>query len=273
MANKFYGAIGVSGGSDGYLDDIDGGSLADLDGTVVIASTTIGGAFYNLDVDSAESEAIPTCIAADANGGNKRWILQSIAGVGAKLYESLTTNLFQISGSSGNWTMDNQYDGGTLTLQGENSGNSTLAVFDPAGAASLYYAGSKKIETRTDGVSITGNLSVTTAGEWTATQNFNETTLTDGATVNWDLAANQVCNLTIAGNRTMAAPTNNVQGATYILRVVQDGTGGRTLTWNAEFIWGAAGAPDLASAAADVTVLVFYDDGTNLHGKVFWNES
>jgi hypothetical protein len=116
-----------------------------------------------------------------------------------------------------------------------------------------------------------GSLAV--SNEWTATQNFNETSLTDGATINWDLSANQVCNVTLAGNRTMAAPTNNVQGATYILRVIQDATGGRTLAWNAEFLWGPAGAPDLATAASDVTVFAFYDDGTSLHGQRIYNES
>ena len=37
-----------------------------------------------------------------------------------------------------------------------------------------------------------------TAQEFTATQNFNATTLSDGATVNWDVSANQVTSVTIA---------------------------------------------------------------------------
>jgi hypothetical protein len=111
------------------------------------------------------------------------------------------------------------------------------------------------------------------ATEWTAGQNFNETSLSDGASIAWDLDANQVCNVTITADRTMAAPTNNKQGRTYILRVIQDATGGHSLTWNAEFLWGPDGAPTLANAANDVTVIAFYDDGTSLHGKVFYRES
>ncbi len=104
------------------------------------------------------------------------------------------------------------------------------------------------------------------AREYTATQNFNETTLADGATIDWDASANQVASVTLAGNRTMAAPTNLVAGATYILRVVQDGTGSRTLTWNSVFKWSGGTAPTLSTGADAIDLISFYSDGTNLYG-------
>ena len=39
--------------------------------------------------------------------------------------------------------------------------------------------------------------------------NYTESTLTDGSTVNWDASTQDVCKLTLGGNRTLAAPTNN----------------------------------------------------------------
>jgi len=104
-----------------------------------------------------------------------------------------------------------------------------------------------------------------TAQEFTATQNFNATTLTDGATVNWDVSANQVTSVTIAGNRTMAAPTNQVDGGVYVLIVIQDGTGTRTLTWNSVFKWVAATAPTLSTAGGSRDQFVFVSNGTNLY--------
>ena len=73
MANKFYGAVGLIGGTDGMLDDIDGAALADGDGAVVI----VNGVSYSywLDDDSAAAESVPGVIEPDANGGDKRWIL------------------------------------------------------------------------------------------------------------------------------------------------------------------------------------------------------
>jgi hypothetical protein len=111
------------------------------------------------------------------------------------------------------------------------------------------------------------------AGEFTKTLNFNETELTDGATIAWDLESNQICFVTITANRTMGAPTNHVQGATYILVVIQDGGGGNTLSWHADYKWEGDVAPTIASGADERTIIMFKDDGTYLYGTIFWVEN
>jgi len=103
------------------------------------------------------------------------------------------------------------------------------------------------------------------ANEYTATQNFNATTLSDGATINWDASANQTCSVTLGGNRTMAAPTNLVDGAFYHITVIQDGTGSRTITWNSVFKWPSATAPTLTTTASAKDELTFRSDGTNMY--------
>lgn len=104
------------------------------------------------------------------------------------------------------------------------------------------------------------------AQEYSATQNFNATTLTDAATISWDASLNQVTSVTLAGNRTMGAPTNLKDGATYILHVIQDGTGTRTITWNAVFKWAGGEAPTLTETAGARDIITFISDGTNLYG-------
>ena len=103
------------------------------------------------------------------------------------------------------------------------------------------------------------------AQEFTKTQNFDATTLTDAASISWDASANQVTSVTITANRTMAAPTNMVDGGVYVLTVIQDSTGGYTMSWNAVFKFAAATAPTVTSTADARDVFVFISDGTNMY--------
>jgi hypothetical protein len=91
------------------------------------------------------------------------------------------------------------------------------------------------------------------------------TTLTDGATINWATTFLEVAKVTLGGNRTMAAPTAIANGGIYRLIVIQDGTGTRTLTWNAVFKWPAGVAPVLTTTANAIDIFDFVSqDGTNL---------
>lgn len=99
-----------------------------------------------------------------------------------------------------------------------------------------------------------------------ARANILSQTLTDGATINWNTASGQVATVTLGGNRAIAAPTNLKVG-TYILHVIQDATGSRTLTWNSVFKWTAGVAPPLTTTANARDVFSFVSDGTNLYGS------
>ena len=92
--------------------------------------------------------------------------------------------------------------------------------------------------------------------------NYTESTLTDQATVTWDASTQDVCKLTLGGNRTMAAPTNNTTGQFISILVIQDGTGSRTLTWNAVFEFASDTAPTLTTTASLGDVFVFRYNGS-----------
>ena len=92
--------------------------------------------------------------------------------------------------------------------------------------------------------------------------NYTESTLTDQATVAWDASTQDVCKLTLGGNRTMAAPTNNTTGQFISILVIQDGTGSRTLTWNAVFEFASDTAPTLTTTASLGDVFVFRYNGS-----------
>jgi len=120
----------------------------------------------------------------------------------------------------------------------------------------------------------------TTAGTWTAVPSTSELApfdvpdrltvgLTDGASIAWDLGAAPVASVTLGGNRTLSNPTNMRDGSTYLLRVTQDGTGGRTLAYGGNYKWEAAVAPVLSTAAGALDILSFTSDGTNMYGAMF----
>ena len=92
--------------------------------------------------------------------------------------------------------------------------------------------------------------------------NYTESTLTDGSTVSWDASTQDVCKLTLGGNRTMAAPTNNTTGQFKSILVIQDGTGSRTLTWNAVFEFASDTAPTLTTTANLGDIFVFRYNGS-----------
>ena len=92
--------------------------------------------------------------------------------------------------------------------------------------------------------------------------NYAESTLTDGATINWNAETQDVCKVTLGGNRTLAAPTNGTTGQFISILVIQDGTGSRTLTWNAVYEFASDTAPTLTSTANLGDVFVFRYNGT-----------
>ena len=92
--------------------------------------------------------------------------------------------------------------------------------------------------------------------------NYSESTLTDQATITWDASTQDVCKVTLGGNRTLAAPTNNTTGQFISILVIQDGTGSRTLTWNAVFEFASDTAPTLTTTANLGDVFVFRYNGS-----------
>ena len=90
-----------------------------------------------------------------------------------------------------------------------------------------------------------------------------EATLTDGSTVAWDVSASPIAKLTLGGNRTLSAPTNAVGSGQYIsLLLIQDGTGSRTLTWNAAYEFTADTAPTLTTTASKGDLFTFRYNGS-----------
>ena len=92
--------------------------------------------------------------------------------------------------------------------------------------------------------------------------NYSETALTDGATITWNAETQDVAKVTLAGNRTLSSATSGTTGQFISLLIIQDGTGSRTLTWNAAYEFASDTAPTLTTTANLGDVFVFRYNGS-----------
>ncbi len=81
------------------------------------------------------------------------------------------------------------------------------------------------------------------------------TSNTDAATVTFDLSTS-LHTVTLGGNRTLAL-TNETVGQTFVIRLVQDGTGSRTVTWFSTIKWDGGSAPTLTATLNKTDVFGF----------------
>lgn len=91
--------------------------------------------------------------------------------------------------------------------------------------------------------------------------------IADAATINWNVDLGSAMQVTLGGNRTMAAPTNLVAGGSYMMIIKQDATGNRTLNWNSVYKF-EAGSKTLSTAANAMDIAWFVSDGVNLYGTL-----
>ena len=97
------------------------------------------------------------------------------------------------------------------------------------------------------------------------------TALTSGTTVALDLNLGTVFTLTLAhnlGTFNWTNPAASGYASSFVLKVKQDGTGSRTISWPAAVDWAAGTAPTISTSANAVDVFAFFtvDGGTIWYG-------
>lgn len=87
--------------------------------------------------------------------------------------------------------------------------------------------------------------------------------LTDAATIATNASLANMFTVTLAGNRTLANPTNLQSGGSVYYEIVQDSTGARTLTYGTLFKF-SGGTSTLTTTASAIDTLSCRYDGTIL---------
>ena len=97
--------------------------------------------------------------------------------------------------------------------------------------------------------------------KFTAAAIAPEATLTDASTVTINALTQSVSKVTLGGNRTIGLASNGVAGAFISILLIQDGTGSRTVSWNAAYEFAADTAPTLTTTANLGDLFVFRYNG------------
>lgn len=176
---------------------------------------------------------------------------------------------------------------GELTLNCENNSHGIKLKGPPHSAAASYTltfpndtgSASQFLTTNGSGVlswsSPSGGVSLSVANTWTAGQRAEITTLTDGATITPNLADSNNYVVTLAGNRTIANPTNIVAGQSGSIFIIQDGTGSRGIaSWGSYWDF-AGGTPPTLSSGANAVDRIDYvvRSSTSIHTVTTLNYS
>ena len=110
---------------------------------------------------------------------------------------------------------------------------------------------------------------LTAVQTFTAGQRGEVTALTDATSIATNLALSNNFSVTLAGNRTLANPTNTVAGQSGSIFITQDGTGSRTLAMGTNFKFAGGTAPVLSTAASSIDRLDYVvAAATKIHAVV-----
>ena len=156
--------------------------------------------------------------------------------------------------SDGNSSSDLLIQSNNIVLEKADGENMIHCAGD--GAVQIYYDNNTKIATTATGVSVTGNI-VYSGSSLTV----EDTLDSSGSTVTWNAINSPVAKVTLAANKIITVSNNLGTGQYISVLVIQDGTGSRTLTWNAMFEFKDDTAPTLTTTASKGDLFTFRYNG------------
>ena len=216
-------------------------AVLEIAGTVGGAHTSI---FVYLPAGAAKTYAIKNAVSANTTAsdavvlrvaGQTHGVTVPTGGVGYFFTNGTSVNTLNAAGFSA-----------LTTTQGD--------------ARYVAITGSQTItgaKTFTSTVTITGAVAFTSAVNVSGPVNVNTVTLTDAASIVPSFDAGNTFVVTLGGNRTLAAPTSANIGQSGSIRVIQDATGGRTLSYNSAYQFVSGSAPVMDTSAGAQSILVF----------------
>jgi hypothetical protein len=194
-------------------------------GVTGVTTSNAGVVVDNITIDGTEIDLSSGDLTVDVAGDV---ILD--AGGGDFLFNVATTNILKISNSSSDVIIKPIVDAKDLIFQ-QRDGTEVMRIEDGAHAS------------------------------FAAAAVNPEVALSDGANVAWNTLTSPVAKVTLAGNRNLSAGSGGITGQFVSLLVIQDGTGSRTLTFNAVYEFTGDVAPTLTTTANRGDLFVFRYNG------------
>jgi hypothetical protein len=257
------------------LDGSEAGN-ATFNGTITSGGViTSGAGLVIADAGNIGSASDTDAIAIASNGVVT--FSQAVSGTSADFDGGVTIDNITIDGteidlSSGDLTVD---VAGDITLDADGAdinladGGTTFGTFTNSSSDFVIDAAvqDKDIIFKGDDggsaiTSLTLDMSNSGAAIFSAAAYNAEATLTDASTISWNAITQPVAKVTLGANRTLGAASGGVAGAFISLLIIQDGTGSRTVTFNAAYEFAADTAPTLTTTASKGDLFVFRYNGS-----------
>ena len=216
-------------------------AILEIAGTVGGTHTSI---FVYLPAGAAKTYAIKNAVSANTTASDA--VILRVAGQ--------TQNVTIPTGGVG-YFFTNGTSVDSLNAAGFNAITTTQAD-----AKYVALAGSQTVtgaKTFTSAVTMTGNAAFTGSVQVSTAINVNTVTLTDAASIVPSFDAGNTFVVTLGGNRTLAAPTSANIGQTGSIRIIQDATGSRTLSYNSAYQFVSGSVPTMDTSAGAQSILVF----------------
>jgi len=216
-------------------------AVLEIAGTVGGAHTSI---FVYLPAGAAKTYAIKNAVSANTTAsdavvlrvaGQTHGVTVPTGGVGYFFTNGTSVNTLNASGFS------------AITTTQADARYATLSTAQTITGAKTF----------TSTVTITGAAAFTSVVNVSGPVNVNTVTLTDAASIVPSFDAGNTFVVTLGGNRTLAAPTSANIGQSGSIRVIQDATGGRTLSYNSAYQFVSGSAPVMYTSAGAQSILVF----------------
>ena len=233
-------------------------TFPDVTGTVITTGDTgsvtstmiLDGTIANADISSTAEIAVSKL----ANGTARQLLQTDAGGTGVEFTSNVDVpGTLDVTGvatfDSTSTFVGNATFNGSIIFEGATADafETTLSVTDPTADRTI---------TLPDATTTVAGLAV--AQSYTKAQRGTVVALTDAATIAVDLSLGNNFSVTLAGNRTLGAPTNQTAGQSGVIVVTQDGTGSRTLAYNSVYKFAGGTAPTLTTTASAVDVLAYY---------------
>ena len=216
-------------------------AVLEIAGTVGGAHTSI---FVYLPAGAAKTYAIKNAVSANTTAsdavvlrvaGQTHGVTVPTGGVGYFFTNGTSVNTLNAAGFS------------AITTTQADARYATLSTAQTITGAKTF----------TSTVTITGAVAFTSAVNVSGPVNVNTVTLTDAASIVPSFDSGNTFVVTLGGNRTLAAPTSANIGQSGSIRVIQDATGGRTLSYNSAYQFVSGSAPVMDTSAGAQSILVF----------------
>lgn len=207
--------------------------------------------------------------------------LSGVTGVNIRIGSN---NIASFQGTGTLYLGANGIGNGLLALEGTTSGQAVITaqavagtptITVPTGSGTIATAASTGLVLNTTTGALTGDIATDT-NVWSATANklvdaahINSAgaiiPLTPGTNVAVDMTTGINFSLAMGGPYTLSAPSGTVNGRSGCFVLTQDGTGGRTLAYNAVYKYAGGIAPVLSTAPAAVDLLCYFvKDSSNI---------